>query len=1186
MIPPTLLYVLLTTILIVSIAFNYYQKRKISKMLRLLDVKTENLMLAIRAGNIAVWGYDVKQERLYNIEGEIFPTGESTIEEAMTYVHPDDCEKFRVILQKVIDGVMPSETVCIRLKNMYTGQWEYVEKEFAIIRSNSGMVKTVIGTHKDVTRRVLEAKHTDSLLKQYQQLYTENQTILNSLPTGVSIYDKEGKLFYVNRMMCDLLKVESPDDLLQANICLWSNPFVPEDVKTKIKLGKNTPFEYQIGDASQLAPSLRQLDEPVSISCFSNIVKNEESQIVSYIFIHRDITLQKQNEKEIKEISATLMHVIDASDLSVWEYSVDERKFYSYRGKICVENGTSYEDVLARHTPESAARCDDIFCRMIQGATSVEHAMFELVDPQDQESIFYKCELVARKDQQGNLVKIYGIQKEVTQERNYQLELEESKLKTQLAIKICDMVQWEYDVEKQLFRTVNEKIESDTMTIDDYRHVTHPDDLQKIDYIFELMNSKINENFELDVRFKFPSDDRWQYVNISGTSLKQDSAGAVLKYTGFQRNHTKWHDLTMELKEKDAMNTLILKNMRSGLAYLSNDHKVIWENTSTKFSMDFTDNKPLFEVGKHCHQTHIGIDTICENCILEGLCVESGSKVIERVLDNGNVLEITANPVIDDTRNMIGIILRVDDITQRKQLYQELEVSRNDALSTNRLLYEILNRIPGALFIKDPDDDYRYVIANRVFSELFGVSESDIIGKTDFEFMDLESATTYRENDIQVMAQGERLVFNEETYIGGVHRSWNTIKSSFRSIHNRELLIGISVDVSEMRKTNEELKRAKNRAEESDRLKSAFLANMSHEIRTPLNAIVGFSELIQTCDDEQEKEEYIRIISANTDLLLRLINDILDLSKLESGIVQLHNTKFDLSEYFDELASEMRQRITNPNIEFIAVNPYESCIVETDKTRMAQVWQNFMSNAIKYTVSGQITMGYQRLDNGIKIYVKDTGIGIAEDKKQKLFQRFEKLDSFAQGTGLGLSICKAISELDGGTVGFESTQGEGSLFWSWKPIRSQISCKVVERAHVSMTDEQRVETLEFEAKSPGDKLRVLVAEDNDSNYLLMSHILKNEFQLFRAINGAQAVYFTKNNPVDFILMDIRMPEMDGLQATRLIREFNQDVPIIALTANAFELDRKDAFENGCTGFMTKPLRREALDDVLMQCKIS
>lgn len=242
---------------------------------------------------------------------------------------------------------------------------------------------------------------------------------------------------------------------------------------------------------------------------------------------------------------------------------------------------------------------------------------------------------------------------------------------------------------------------------------------------------------------------------------------------------------------------------------------------------------------------------------------------------------------------------------------------------------------------------------------------------------------------------------------------------------------GFRRDDTEWKNINERLEEEKQKAQQADKLKSAFLANMSHEIRTPLNAIIGFSQLLLVTEDPAEREQYAQIINVNNDLLLRLVSDILDLSKIESGMMKLKREAFDLSSFFDDYVTTLRQRVTNPEVEFIAVNPYRKCMVEFDKDRLAQIFTNFATNAIKYTPKGHIKVGYGYVDGGIRIYVEDTGIGIPKEKQGRIFQRFEKLDDFAQGTGLGLSICKAIIDTIDGRIGFKSQPGAGSTFWAW-----------------------------------------------------------------------------------------------------------------------------------------------------------
>ncbi|MEG1580423.1 MAG: ATP-binding protein [Bacteroidaceae bacterium] len=239
-------------------------------------------------------------------------------------------------------------------------------------------------------------------------------------------------------------------------------------------------------------------------------------------------------------------------------------------------------------------------------------------------------------------------------------------------------------------------------------------------------------------------------------------------------------------------------------------------------------------------------------------------------------------------------------------------------------------------------------------------------------------------------------------------------------------------------RTQKLLKEAKSKAEQSERLKTLFLANMSHEIRTPLNAIVGFSELLETAETENERATFVNIIKTNNTLLLRLVNNILDLSKLEAGIVVFNHEPSDFASFFFDLMSSLKLRCVNKNVEFRTISPYRKCIINFDLSRLSQLYTNFVTNAIKYTDEGFIEAGYTYSEGWLRLYVKDTGAGIPQSKHDLVFMRFEKLNSFVQGVGLGLSICKAITDAVGGQIGYESEEGKGSEFWA------KIPCEAIE----------------------------------------------------------------------------------------------------------------------------------------------
>ena len=394
-------------------------------------------------------------------------------------------------------------------------------------------------------------------------------------------------------------------------------------------------------------------------------------------------------------------------------------------------------------------------------------------------------------------------------------------------------------------------------------------------------------------------------------------------------------------------------------------------------------------------------------------------------------------------------------------------------------------------------------------------------------------------------------------------------------VQNRDEKVLLTVrDITRLKKVQEELEAARRVAEVAGEQKTAFLANMSHEIRTPLNAIVGFAGLLSNAS-ESERNSYVEIIKGNTNMLLQLVNDILDMSKIEAGTLEFIYSDTDVNQIMRELEGIFRLRLEEADspVRIVFEPCLPVCFIHTEKNRVSQVLSNFLSNAFKYTKEGSITLGYKVREDDIYFYVQDTGAGIPAGKVDKVFERFMKLDAKKQGTGLGLSISRTIIKKLGGEIGVFSEYGKGSTFWFTLPVKPFDFLPLQQRTEdVSET----VEFNETEYDAGAVRRTILIAEDMDDNYLLYKIYLEKHYDLIRATNGEEAVSkYLECNP-DIILMDIGMPVVDGYQATDAIRQLSSDIPIAAVTAFAYDEDRRKVMSRGFNGYLSKPLNKDEL----------
>ncbi|MFO7573751.1 MAG: PAS domain S-box protein [Bacteroidales bacterium] len=541
-------------------------------------------------------------------------------------------------------------------------------------------------------------------------------------------------------------------------------------------------------------------------------------------------------------------------------------------------------------------------------------------------------------------------------------------------------------------------------------------------------------------------------------------------------------------------------------------------------------------------------------------------------------VEFVSNVYLVNNNRVIQCNIR--DITERKKAEGAL-VSSENSLKT------LIQAIPDLIWLKDGDGIY--ISCNPMFERFFGATEEQIKGKTDYDFVDREQADAFRENDNKALLAGKP-TRNEElvTFAEDGHRVYlETIKAPMYDSQKKLIgILGIGRDISERKLAESDLIRAKEKAQESDRLKSAFLANMSHEIRTPMNGILGFTGLLKESNLSGDKQqEYIGIIEKSGARLLDIINDIIDISKVEAGITEINITDTNINEqieyiynFFKPLAEEKGLKIS-----CTGMLSESDALIRTDKEKIYAVLTNLINNAIKFTNTGTVKFGCINKGNWLEFFVSDTGIGVPDSQKELIFERFrqgtESLSRNYEGTGLGLAITKAYVELLGGRIIFKNNQGKnnnrdsrsgkGVTFTFTIPYDRVDVSNVKEPTDISDSSEQNQIT----------NLKVLIAEDDHWSQELITIFLKPfAKKILKVSTGSEAVEACRKNPdIDLIIMDTKMPVMDGNEATREIRKFNKTVIIFAQTAFCFKDDQTTTLAAGCNDYISKPISQTAFN---------
>ena len=725
---------------------------------------------------------------------------------------------------------------------------------------------------------------------------------------------------------------------------------------------------------------------------------------------------------------------------------------------------------------------------------------------------------------------------------------------------ISRKVEWSKEIYEILERNSNEF----DHTAEGFSKFIHPEDIERAKSELSPRNSK--ESIYSEYRLIMP-DGKIKYVLSEGTI--EFNNGLPVKFTGLTQDITERKTKEEELK----IYKHILKNNWDAVVFADMNGIVRYTNSTADHLYGYEEGELI---GQHVHIFNFGDVEQTQEII--DLIVQNGgwsAEIIQKKKD-GNSLQalLTVSLVKNDQGKPIGFSSNSKDISEKKYYEQKL-------LGVRNFLDSIINAIPTPVFVKDTL--HNWILLNDAFCSFMGYRREELIGRSDYDFFPREEADVFWYNDNKVLVYGEEIT-NEESFTD-VNRITKTIITRKR-LHTDEsgerYVVGLITDITQNKEFENELIKAKEHAEITTLAKSEFLANMTHEIRTPMNAILGFSELLKNEIKDGKARKYLDAIMSSGKNLLTLINDILDLSKIEAGKmeikkspVMIHSVMSELKEIFNLNSVEKKLELT-----FIISSNFPKIIL-IDELRFRQIISNLIGNAIKFTESGFVTIKVNSVFNrnnsskiDLVVAVEDSGIGITDREQEKIFDAFyQQLDqniSKFGGTGLGLTISSKLAEMMNGTIDLRSKIGEGTTF-TLRLSDVQIMNENLEKQEI---DYPRIDLPKFS---------LLIADDIDYNRNLIKDFLNEyEIEFYEAADGRKAVELARQLKPDIILMDIRMPIMDGLDASKIIKEEEdlKHIPIIALTAYVMK-GVEEEIKKYANGFIRKPMSKRDLLSELM-----
>ena len=967
------------------------------------------------------------------------------------------------------------------------------------------------------------------------------------------------------------------DDAVEKNIEFWISIVHPEwrtimtDYLSKEVIGNKTHFDKEY--------KIITLDTKQErwVHGMGEINFNPEGQPLSLIGSIQDITNRKLAENELQENKDNLQSIFNSVSEAI--YVIDQNGTFIDVNKGAEKMYLCSREELIGKNPESvsAPGLNDLnqVKKIMQSVfESGEPRTFEFWAVRKNGEIFPKEVVANRGKRMGNDVLIVTA-RDISNRKNNENAIQKSQEKLNNIFNLANSGIILADLEGNFLEFNKWWLKMTGYTKEEFSNIknvgiTHPDDIKKCKLWLNKIYSGEIEKYQLVKRYV--RKDKSTFWGESSVSAIKDKNNQITSTIGIVTDITERKLAEELLRESEEKYRGLVENSPDGIVIYVND-KIAYVNGEAiriikaenqqeiigKSVLDFVHPDSLESVIQRMKE--VVMDPYASQIVEEKLISFTGETVY---------VELKAIPTLFEHQEGVQVIIH--DITERKRTQDKI-----------KQLSQAVEQSPVAIVITNTLGNIEYV--NTKFIETTGYSIDEIIGKN------------------------PRILKSDHTSINEYNQLWQTINSGnewFGEFHNKKKdgtlywesasispifnekglithYIAIKEDITERKNIEKQLIVAKEKAEESDRLKLAFLANMSHEIRTPMNGILGFTELLKEQNLSSDvQQEYINIIEKSGKRMLNIINDIINISKVESGQIEVTNTETNVNEQIEYLQTFFKPEALQKNISINLIkelSPQDTFVI-TDREKLYAIVTNLIKNAIKFTNEGSIDFGCIKKGDYLEFFVKDTGLGISDSQKKIIFERFRQANDTIsrthEGSGLGLAISKAYVEMQGGKIWVESKEGKGSTFYFTIPYHSKNELKekiAVKKQISNVKEENNVKDL-----------KVLIVEDDAISKLLITIAVKPySREILKVTTGYEAVETCRNNPdIDLVMMDVNLPELSGYEATKQIRKFNKDLVIIAQTANGMQSDHDKALAKGCTDYISKPINIASLDGLIQK----